>query len=57
MLKDYVSELNLIEHFVIFNPVAYFDAGTDVVGAVPATAEDPAGRAVLRAVAARFSRG
>jgi len=36
---------------------AYFDAGADVVGVVPATAEDPAGRAVLRAIAARFSRG
>jgi probable F420-dependent oxidoreductase len=31
---------------------AYFDAGADCVAVVPATAEDPAGRAVLAAVAA-----
>lgn len=30
----------------------YFDSGADVVGVVPSTAEDPAGRAVLSAVAA-----
>jgi probable F420-dependent oxidoreductase len=36
---------------------AYFDAGADVVGVVPSTAEDPAGRAVLSAVAQRFSGG
>ena len=34
---------------------AYFDAGADVVGVVPSTAEDPAGHGVLRAVADRFS--
>jgi probable F420-dependent oxidoreductase len=28
---------------------SYFDAGADVVGVVPSTADDPAGRAVLRA--------
>ena len=33
---------------------AYFDAGADVVGVVPSTAEDAAGRAVLTAVAERF---
>jgi probable F420-dependent oxidoreductase len=33
---------------------AYFDAGADVVGVVPSTAEDPAGRAVLRAIADRW---
>jgi alkanesulfonate monooxygenase SsuD/methylene tetrahydromethanopterin reductase-like flavin-dependent oxidoreductase (luciferase family) len=31
----------------------YFDAGADVVGVVPSTAEDPAGRAVLSAIAKR----
>jgi probable F420-dependent oxidoreductase len=29
----------------------YFDAGADVVGVVPSTAEDPAGKAVLNAIA------
>jgi probable F420-dependent oxidoreductase len=33
---------------------AYFDAGADTVAVVPATAEDPAGRAVLTAIAERF---
>jgi probable F420-dependent oxidoreductase len=33
---------------------AYFEAGADVVGVVPSTAEDPGGRAVLSAVAERF---
>jgi alkanesulfonate monooxygenase SsuD/methylene tetrahydromethanopterin reductase-like flavin-dependent oxidoreductase (luciferase family) len=32
---------------------AYHDAGADHVGVVPSTAEDPAGRAVLAALAAR----
>jgi alkanesulfonate monooxygenase SsuD/methylene tetrahydromethanopterin reductase-like flavin-dependent oxidoreductase (luciferase family) len=32
---------------------AYFDAGADIVGVVPSTAEDPGGRAVLGAVAER----
>jgi probable F420-dependent oxidoreductase len=32
---------------------AYYDAGADVVGAVPSTAEDPGGRCVLRTLAAR----
>jgi probable F420-dependent oxidoreductase len=36
---------------------AYFDAGADVVGVAPATAEDPAGRAVLSTVAKRFTGG
>ena len=35
---------------------AYFDAGADVVGVVPSTAEDPGGRAVLTAVSERFPR-
>jgi probable F420-dependent oxidoreductase len=30
---------------------AYFDAGADVVGVAPSTAEDPGGRAVLNAIA------
>jgi probable F420-dependent oxidoreductase len=30
--------------------LSYFDAGADIVGVVPSTAEDPAGRAVLGAV-------
>jgi probable F420-dependent oxidoreductase len=33
---------------------AYFQAGADVVAAVPSTAEDPAGRAVLTVISARF---
>jgi alkanesulfonate monooxygenase SsuD/methylene tetrahydromethanopterin reductase-like flavin-dependent oxidoreductase (luciferase family) len=33
---------------------AYFDAGADVVGIVPSTAEDPAGRAVLIVISQRF---
>jgi probable F420-dependent oxidoreductase len=36
---------------------AYFDAGADVVGVVPSTAEDPAGRAVLGAISDRFEVG
>jgi hypothetical protein len=37
---------------------AYFDAGADVVGTAPSTAEDPGGRAVLGAIAesAQFIR-
>jgi alkanesulfonate monooxygenase SsuD/methylene tetrahydromethanopterin reductase-like flavin-dependent oxidoreductase (luciferase family) len=31
---------------------SYFDAGADVVGVVPSTAEDPAGKGVLGAIAA-----
>jgi probable F420-dependent oxidoreductase len=34
---------------------AYFNAGADIVGIVPSTAEDPAGRRVLGAVARRLS--
>jgi alkanesulfonate monooxygenase SsuD/methylene tetrahydromethanopterin reductase-like flavin-dependent oxidoreductase (luciferase family) len=33
---------------------AYFDAGADVVGVIPSTAEDPAGRAVLTAISGSF---
>jgi probable F420-dependent oxidoreductase len=33
---------------------AYFDAGADVVGVVPSTADDPAGRAVLSVVGERW---
>jgi probable F420-dependent oxidoreductase len=33
---------------------AYFDAGADVVGVAPSTAEDPGGRAVLSAISEAF---
>ena len=35
---------------------AYHDAGADVVGVVPSTAEDPGGRRVLTAVSERFEQ-
>ena len=35
---------------------AYFDAGADIVGVVPSTAEDPAGRGVLTALSETFQR-
>jgi probable F420-dependent oxidoreductase len=35
---------------------AYFDAGADVVGVVPSTVEDPAGRAVLAVICATFQQ-
>ena len=35
---------------------AYHDAGADVVGVVPSTAEDPGGRRVLSAVSERFEQ-
>ena len=35
---------------------AYHDAGADVVGVVPSTAEDPGGRRVLRAVSEAFEQ-
>jgi probable F420-dependent oxidoreductase len=41
---------------VVARIAAYFEAGADVVGVVPSTAEDPAGRATLSAVSGSFQQ-
>ena len=50
--------LELLGHVCALGPdrdaariAEYHDAGADVVGVVPSTAEDPGGRAVLDAIA------
>jgi alkanesulfonate monooxygenase SsuD/methylene tetrahydromethanopterin reductase-like flavin-dependent oxidoreductase (luciferase family) len=42
---------------VIARISAYHDAGADVVGVAPSTAEDPGGRGVLTALSTGFQRG
>jgi probable F420-dependent oxidoreductase len=50
-LLEQVGAVGTIEH-VVARIGAYHDAGADVVGVVPSTAEDPDGRRVLGAVSA-----
>jgi alkanesulfonate monooxygenase SsuD/methylene tetrahydromethanopterin reductase-like flavin-dependent oxidoreductase (luciferase family) len=50
-LLERVCALGSAEH-VTERISSYFDAGADVVGVAPSTAEDPAGQGVLGAIAA-----
>ena len=52
-LLERIGAVGTIED-VVASISAYHDAGADVVGVVPSTAEDPAGRAVLRVISATF---
>ena len=54
-LLEQVGAVGTIED-VVARIGAYHDAGADVVGVVPSTAEDPGGRRVLTAVSERFER-
>ena len=49
-LLEQIGAVGTIED-VVARISAYHDAGADVVGVVPSTAEDPGGRRVLGAVA------
>ena len=55
-LLEQVCALGSADH-IAARLEAYFQAGADCVAVVPATAEDPSGRAVLRAVATIHSQG
>jgi probable F420-dependent oxidoreductase len=54
-LLEQIGGIGTIED-VVARISAYHDAGADVVGVVPSTAEDPAGRRMLGAVSERFEQ-
>jgi alkanesulfonate monooxygenase SsuD/methylene tetrahydromethanopterin reductase-like flavin-dependent oxidoreductase (luciferase family) len=54
-LLEQIGAIGTIED-VVARISAYHDAGADVVGVVPSTAEDPAGRRALTAVSERIEQ-
>ena len=54
-LLEQIGAVGTIED-VVARISAYHDAGADIVGVVPSTAEDPGGRRVLRPVAEAFEQ-